>query len=58
MLNDFTKTERYLALGLAIVVTLAGLILAAAGRDTLIGSQAWIILLFGLICDLRDHQGS
>jgi len=49
MLNDFTKIERYLALGLAVVVALAGLILAAAGRDTLIGSQGWIILLFGVV---------
>jgi len=48
MLNELTKIERYLALGLAILVVLAGLLLAAAGRDTVMGSHGWVVLLFGL----------
>ena len=49
MLKDLTKNERYLALCLAILVALVGLFLASTGRDTLLGSHGWIILVFGLI---------
>jgi cytochrome c oxidase cbb3-type subunit 1 len=52
MLDDLTKSERYLALGLAIVVALAGLFLASLGRDTFLGVHGWIILIFGLIASL------
>jgi hypothetical protein len=57
MLNELTKIERYLALGLAILVVLAGLLLAAAGRDTLMGSQGWVVLLFGLAVCLSALSG-
>jgi cytochrome c oxidase cbb3-type subunit 1 len=57
MLNELTKIERYLALGLAILVVLAGLLLAAAGRDTLMGSHGWVVLLFGLAVSLSALSG-
>ena len=52
MLNDLTKSERSLALGLAIFVALVGLFLASMGRDTLLGIHGWIILVFGLFVAL------
>lgn len=48
MIAELTKSERWLALIVMVLLTLIGLFFAAAGRGDPLGGQGWIILIAGL----------
>ncbi|HEX2842699.1 cytochrome-c oxidase, cbb3-type subunit I [Hyphomicrobium sp.] len=59
MIGTLTTNERRLAMLVSILVAMAGLALAIAGRNDLISVHGLIILLFGLSCTLavvRDYN--
>ena len=47
MVRGLTRSERISAMMLTGIVLLAGLAMAAGGRDDLMGAHGWIVLLFG-----------
>ncbi len=57
MVATLTANERQLALFVSILVALAGVTMAAAGGQDLMGTQGFIILLCGLACTLAVIRG-
>ncbi len=57
MVATLTGNERQLALFVSIFVALAGVTMAAAGGQDLMGTQGFIVLLFGLVCTLAIIRG-
>lgn len=57
VVSTLTCNERWIALGISVLVTFCGLALAAAGRYDPLGMHGFVILAFGLACSFLIIHG-